>query len=319
VKIYRNKNKSRATYGNKGAALLFILMVMVVLTSVVAAYLGFVQTSTKSTGAQVAASQAIYLAEAGLNKAIWYLANTAPDNSTDGSWRTTAYPAEPGSNPTDPQQESLGEGTYTIWVEDSASDVKITARGTSGNSSRTIEQTITVSVGSWTEIIYDDFELSFGNWNDGGDDCLYYTHPHGTHAHQGNAAVNLQDGTSTSVVTTDNLSLSAYDEVKVDFWFEAVGMDSGEDFWLQISTDDGGSYTTVQSWAEGTDFQNDTFYEESVTITGYSLTDQTRIRFRCDASNNGDDIYIDDVRVSASSDGGGEVTVENVVDTWQEL
>ena len=122
-------------------------------------------------------------------------------------------------------------------------------------------------------------------------------------------------------ITTDDLALSSYSEVKVDFWYKAVSMDnSNEDFWLQISTNGGGNYTTVQSWAESTDFQNGTFYDESVTITGYSLTDQTRIRFRCDASNNGDDVYIDEIRVSASSDdGGGEVIVENVVDTWQEL
>jgi len=125
MRLFRTKHKSKATYGDRGAVLLFTLIVMITLTSVVGAYLGFVQYSTRSTGAQIADSQAIYLAEAGLHKAVWYLLNTAPDSSTDGSWRTMAYPAEAGPDPNDPQQESLGEGTYTIWVEDSASNVKI--------------------------------------------------------------------------------------------------------------------------------------------------------------------------------------------------
>ena len=319
MSIFNTIYDMRYTKCEKGVVLLFTLMVMITLTSVVGAYLGFVQYSTRSTGAQISDSQAIYLAEAGLHKAVWYLLNTAPDNSTDGSWRTTAYPAEAGPDPNDPQQESLGEGTYTIWVEDSASNVKITARGTAGDLSRTIEQTVTVESG-WTEIIYDEFESDFGNWTDGGADCIRYTHPQGTHAHQGNAAVNLQNNTSESVVTTSDLSLSAYDEVRVNFWYKTMNMNSNEDFWLQISTNGGVDYTTVQSWAEGTDFQNGTFYEESVTITDYSLTDQTRIRFRCDASHINDDVYIDEIRVSAySDDGAGEVTVENVVDTWQEL
>ena len=320
TKHENNLNHGNVNHGNKGMVLLFTMIIMMALSSIVGVYLCFVSSATKSTGVQISESQAIYLAEAGLNKAIYYLINTAPDSSTDGSWRTTAYPAGPGSDPTDPQQESLGEGTYTIWVEDSASDVKITASGTAGGLSRIIEQTVTVNSG-WTEIIYDEFESGFGNWTDGGADCLLYSHHLGTHAHQGTAAVNLQDNTSTSVVTTGDLSLSAYDdEARVNFWYKAEGMSSNEDFWLQISTDGGAGYTTVQSWVEGTDFQNGTFYEESVTITGYSLTDQTRIRFRCDASNNGDDIYIDEVRVSAYSSGGGaSVTVENVVDTWQEL
>jgi Tfp pilus assembly protein PilX len=318
MSIFYARYEIRDTKCKKGTVLLFTLIVMISLISVVGAYIGFVQSSTKSIGAQIADSQAFYLAEAGLHKAIWYLTNTAPDDSNNGTWRTVAYPAEPSPDGNDPQQESLGEGTYTIWVEDSAGNVRITARGTTGNLSRTIEQTVTVDYG-WMEIIYDEFESGFGNWTDGGADCDRYTGD--TYAHQGSAAVNLQDDTDESVVSTGDLALSAYDdEIKVEFWYKAVGLSSGEDFWLQISTNGGGDYTTVQSWAKDIDFQNSTFYEESVTITGYSLTDQTRIRFRCDASNNGDDVYIDEIRVLAySSDVGGEVTVENVVDTWQEL
>ncbi len=135
----------RDTKYEKGAVLLFTLMVMIVLTSMVGAYLGFVQTSTKSTGAQISDSQAIYLADAGLDMAIWYLRNTAPDDSTDCSWRTTAYPAGPGPNATDPQQRSLGEGTFTIWVQDSGSDIQVYARGTVDELSRTITQTLTLT------------------------------------------------------------------------------------------------------------------------------------------------------------------------------
>lgn len=126
----------------KGAVLLFTLMVMIALTSVVGAYLGFVQSSTRSTGAQIEDSQAIYLADAGVNQAIWYLNNTAPDGSGDYSWRTTAYPAAPGPDPNDPQQESFGNGTFTIWVQDLRSNIQIYARGTVGELSRIIIQTI---------------------------------------------------------------------------------------------------------------------------------------------------------------------------------
>ena len=207
------------------------------------------------------------------------------------------------------QYDDLDGNTYVLYLYNADDG---TLDSTYGESLYDLRKA-NISGGGWTEIIYDEFESSFGNWNDGGTDCIRYTS--GTHAHQGNAAVDLQDNTSTSVVTTDTLSLSGYSEVEVDFWYKARSMESGEDFWLQISTNGGSSYTTVQTWARGTDFQNGTFYDESVTITGYSLTDQMRIRFRCDASGNGDDVYIDEIRVSAFAD----VTVENVVDTWQEL
>jgi len=159
------------------------------------------------------------------------------------------------------------------------------------------------TVAGWTQIIYDEFETDFGNWTDGGSDCARYTG--GTFAHQGDDAVELQDNTSTSVVSTGDLAMSTYSEVKVEFWYWADSMESGEDFWLQISTNGGNSYATAKSWVSGTDFSNDTFYEESVTITGYTLTDETRIRFRLDASDNFDDVYFDEIRVSGST-GGSE-------------
>jgi hypothetical protein len=76
-------------------------------------------------------------------------------------------------------------------------------------------------------------------------------------------------------------------------------MESGEDFWLQISTDGGSNFTTVEEWDEGDEFIDDNTYSDSVTITGYTLTSNTQIRFRCDASGNSDYIYIDEVVVSA--------------------
>ena len=159
----------------------------------------------------------------------------------------------------------------------------------------------TTEASGWTQIQYDDFEGGFGNWNDGGLDCKLYTG--GTYAHQGSNALDLEDNTDTSVATTDNLALAAYAEVKVDFWYICISMDkSTEDFWLQISTNGGGSFDTVEEWNEGDEFENGEFYPDSVTITGYTLTNQTQIRFRCDASGGGDDVYIDEIAIFVSGE-----------------
>lgn len=133
------------TTDDKGVALILTFIFMVSLTVITAAYLFLVTYGTRNVGAQANNGKALLLAEAGLNKAVWYLTNTAPDSSTDGSWRTTAYPADPGPDPTDPQQESLGEGTYTMWVETSGSDILVTARGTVNGIERTIQETVTLS------------------------------------------------------------------------------------------------------------------------------------------------------------------------------
>ncbi len=140
--LIKANHKLTVNHGKKGAVLLLTLIIMITLISVVGAYLGFVQSSTRSTGAQIEDSQAIYLADAGVNQAIWYLNNIAPDGSGDYSWRTTAYPAVPGPNSTDPQQKSLGNGTFTIWVQDSGSNIQIYARGTVGELTRIITQSM---------------------------------------------------------------------------------------------------------------------------------------------------------------------------------
>ena len=56
-------------------------------------------------------------------------------------------------------------------------------------------------------------------------------------------------------MTTDNMDLSAYSEVKIDFSYYPNNIDSSnEDFWLQISTDDSNSFTTVQEWNKDSEF-----------------------------------------------------------------
>ena len=197
--------------------------------------------------------------------------------------------------------------SYT-WNNVSAGNFNLTSVATDNQGATGTSSVVSISVnsgggGSWTEISNENFESGWGIWNDGGSDASLYTSA--THAHQGTSALNIQDNTSSSVVSTDNLSLSAYTDLKLDFWFKAVSMENGEDFWLQVSTDGGSNYTTVKSWVitSGSTYENNNFYQESVELLGYGLSNQTRIRFRCDASDNGDDIYLDEIVISAKGSG----------------
>lgn len=156
--------------------------------------------------------------------------------------------------------------------------------------------------GAWTQISYDDFESGWGNWIDGGSDALLYTG--GTYAHQGSQAADLQDNNSSSVISTQSMDLSGYDQVKIDFWYFPVSFDNNrEDFWVQISTDGGATYTTKKAFVYTVDFTNGNFYYAEVIIDDVLLTDTTRVRFRCDASGNYDDVYLDEIRIWADGTG----------------
>ena len=166
----------------------------------------------------------------------------------------------------------------------------------------------------------DGFEGSFGNWNDGGSDCTLSA----SNPNSGISSVRIRDNSGqSSSIYTGNLDFSSYDEVQIDFSFYPVSMENNEDFFLEVSTNGGSSYTIVQSWASGTDFQNNVRYNPSVTISSINFTTNTRLRIRCDASGNNDQIYLDDVVVSGCSvsclpgtscDDGDDCTTGDVYD-----
>ncbi|MFK8103964.1 MAG: S8 family serine peptidase, partial [Saprospiraceae bacterium] len=149
-----------------------------------------------------------------------------------------------------------------------------------------------------------NFESGLGIWNDGGSDCRRSAQD-ASYANE-TYCVRLRDNTSTSTLTTDNLDLSGYEEITVDFSYVARSMDNAnEDFWLQLSTNGGVSYTTVEEWNRGDEFVNGPRYNESVVIPGNnSFTTTCRLRFRCDASGNSDWIYLDDILISGCATNG---------------
>lgn len=76
-------------------------------------------------------------------------------------------------------------------------------------------------------------------------------------------------------------------------------MDSGEDFLVEYY--DGSSWHVIAAYARGVDFENSRFYHETIYIseTDHVFPSDMKIRFRCDASSNYDDVYIDEIVVSA--------------------
>jgi len=148
----------RPLKNDRGVALLLCLIFLVVLSALAAGYIYQVHSAHYLTNAQSNSARAFYIAEAGLNKAVWYLMNSAPDGTTGGSWRTSGYPAPAGENANDPQREDFADGTYVMWVENAGTDIMITSRAEINNVTRTIRQLftavapVTAAAGSWQEI-----------------------------------------------------------------------------------------------------------------------------------------------------------------------
>lgn len=142
----------------------------------------------------------------------------------------------------------------------------------------------------------ESFESGWGIWNDGGNDCDLVS----TNANSGTYSIRLRDDSGdNSSMNTNDMNLATYSEIRVAFSYYVVGFnDSSEDFWLQLSTNGGSSFTTVEEWNLGDEFANDERKYDTITISG-SFTSNTQLKFVCDASGNNDQVYIDDVVICA--------------------
>ncbi len=163
--------------------------------------------------------------------------------------------------------------------------------------------TTEVSTSTSVELSYTDFESGWGIWTDGGGDCsLYYR---GTYAYSGTYSADIQDnsGVASSFYMTNGVDVATpgFVQIDVEFIFIAVSMETGEDFWVQYYN--GSTWQTVAAYASGSSFSNNIFYSAKVSImeSNYTFPTNMKIRFMCDASNNTDDVYIDNIRITAST------------------
>ncbi|MEJ2719894.1 MAG: PKD domain-containing protein, partial [bacterium] len=220
-------------------------------------------------------------------------AGTAPlevqfaDESTGAATWSWSFGDQGTSTAQNPSHTYTSPGTYTV---------SLTVTNAAGSDTETKTNYITVSeAGGWTVITYDDFESGWGSYSDGGADCARYTG--GTYAWQGMAAIDIQDnsGTASSFYHAGGHNVTGYNTLEVEFYFVAISMEYGEDFWVQYYN--GSSWYTVASYARGYDFNNSTWYVATVTIprSQYTFPSNARIRFMCDASGDYDDVYIDQI------------------------
>ncbi|HEX5132769.1 MAG TPA: S8 family serine peptidase [Candidatus Krumholzibacteria bacterium] len=185
-----------------------------------------------------------------------------------------------------PSHSYTAAGTYTVTL---------TATNPCGSDPevKTAYVNVTSGGGGWTTITYDNFESGMGTYTDGGADMVRYTG--GTYAWEGSAAADVQDnsGTSSSFYTTTGRNVTAYQTQEIEFYFVSLSMETNENFYVEYYN--GSAWQIVANYIAGSGFSNNTWYIATVSIprASYTFPTNAKIRFRCDASNNSDDVYID--------------------------
>ena len=155
----------------------------------------------------------------------------------------------------------------------------------------------TTAKAPWAQLLSDDFEVDFGNWLGGGADAR-----RDSNFAIGTQCFAIQDNSGTSEVELkDALDLTGYSELKITFSYVVQSFENDEDFWVRFSDDGGASWSTIKAFVNEVDFVDDgTRYYPELVIgdENYNFTSNVKLMFECDASGNGDDVYIDDVVIS---------------------
>lgn len=148
---------------------------------------------------------------------------------------------------------------------------------------------------SYVTINSQNFDSGWGIWTDGGTDCARINNA--TYANSPTYSIRLRDNTNSSVMSTTNQNWTAYEEITVTFSYITTSFENNEDFWLQRSNNGGSSYSTVGDWNCNAQFTNGVRGTGTVVLPG-PFVSNTRLRFRCDASADDDQVYIDDVVIT---------------------
>jgi len=186
--------------------------------------------------------------------------------------------------------------SYT-WTNVSAGSYALVAKATDNGGSTTTSSVVNIAVNSGGSLtLTDNFDSGWGNFVSGGTKATRST----TQKHSGSYSARMINNESTSLITyANNVNLSGYSSATVSFWYYTTGFESGKNFLVQVSINGGSSYTTVASYVSGTNFSNGTWYNAVINLSSSQISGTFRLRFRNDAEDDSDMLYVDDIVLTA--------------------
>ena len=145
-------------------------------------------------------------------------------------------------------------------------------------------------------LFFTNFEGGYqGPWISGGSSATLFSTV--GYANSGTYSFLTQAGNGiASSIYTQPLDLSAYDEVKLSFYFFAFSMEGNDEFFLEIGLD--GIFSTVRSFRAGVDFNTDDRVLATLQLKEFDFTANTVIRFRNGSNSSADYVIFDDIDIS---------------------
>ena len=140
-----------------------------------------------------------------------------------------------------------------------------------------------------------DFENGLGIWNLGGNGSNILTSE--IYANSGVTTYFIQGnlGAQSSLIT-EPLDLRTYENLLVEFYFHAFSLEGNDRFHLEVGNN--GNYIIARTFLRGVDFNTDDRIQASLTLEGFTFTQNTTLRFRAETDAFDDFLILDDIRLS---------------------
>jgi hypothetical protein len=141
-----------------------------------------------------------------------------------------------------------------------------------------------------------NFNSGLGPYSDGGKNARLVT---SSNCAAGSCVeLRAATGVASSIFSTNGFDLTPYSSFEIDFRFIAQSMENAESFLVEMWTS-GTGWVVVANYVAGTNFVNNSAYQGNLALSASStpnlFASSARIRFRCNASNNQDFIYLDNI------------------------
>jgi 16S rRNA C1402 N4-methylase RsmH len=214
---------------------------------------------------------------------------TAGAGGHDSAWQSSATYQDTGLTPST-------QYTYRVQTRDQSANQNTGAWSTT--------QSATTQAGGGSTVLTDGFETNFDKWTDGGAtdwDRATDQKVSGTYsAHAGSADNDL---------ISDNLNTAGYGSMTIDFWYRDDDIDDDDNIYLQLYN--GSAY--VDRYELGNSAE-DTWHHATITLNNSGgdaayFISNFRVKFEGTSIDSGENLWVDDVIVTAQGTGGGSTPV----------
>ena len=271
----------RKLSANKGAVLILTFIIMVTLTAITTGFLFMTSSQLRGSAYDVASSKALWIAEAGLQQAIYQIKN-------DSDYRDSPAAIN----------ENLGDGSFSVSVSEDGNAYTITSTGTVDTLNRKVTQSMDIAIAFSSAFDY----VLFGNTNSSELDIEDEVAISGDVYYDGDVEVKEDASVTNGLVYADSVSGDGT-------YTEAPGPPDPVPTYPTFNTTSYDNYITTAEGQASSDWElsgSDTYNLNGGTVY---YNGEVKIKDNATITGSGTIVATDDIKIEDNANISSNVTI----------